>query len=140
MSRRTVMTGYLGPCDGRRRERGVYVCIPDHVGPSDAPAVIPILAGLIRAGDRLLYSQERSLAHRLAVERFAADLGVDSAPLQEQAHSPRLVIVILDPFADSDSAIRARAHARGPSDVVIAELLATHAEATPELSPKNAPF
>lgn len=121
MTKKTVMAAWLGPTSLREGPRSVYVCVPD--GTLNDPDLEAVLRDIVRATDRLLFSSEFHDADHDPVAAYAANRGLDARSIRDETLAPDLIVVVVHPFRDSASALRASALAApGPFDLVIAEL------------------
>lgn len=121
MTKRTVMAAWLGPASMRDGARSVYICVP--VGVALAGRLDDTLATIVRPADRVLFASDFADADTDPVAEYAAAHGNESRSIRDEQEAPDLVVVILDPFADSASSLQATALLpRGPFDLVLAEL------------------
>lgn len=121
MTRRTVMAGQFGPASLRNGARSVYVCLPDTTSVHQHERISVVLAGLVRASDRLLYAPAANTA--APVIAFAEKYGNPASSIVDERPPPDLILIVIDPLGDNASALEARALAtHGNSDIVIAEL------------------
>lgn len=121
MTKRTVMAAWLGPASQRDGPRSVFICVP--VGVTLTGRLDEALATLIRPDDRVLFASDIEDVTGDPVAAYAAAHGHEARSIRDEQTAPELVVVIVDPFADSASALRAtELLPRGPFDLVIAEL------------------
>lgn len=121
MTKRTVMAAWLGPASLHSGPRSVFVCVPEGIDVDSR--LDSVLADVVRDGDRVLFASEIADSYEDPVAEYAVSRGLDARSIRDEHVTPDLIVVIVDPYRDSDSALRASALApRGPFDLVIAEL------------------
>lgn len=115
------MAGQLGTASHRVGPRSVYVCLPDTTTADQHDRIHAVLEGTIRPSDRLLYPPAPNTAD--PVVNFATQHGNHADPIANEPLAPDLIVIVIDPLGDNESALQARAlAARGHSDIFIAEI------------------